>query len=477
LRLSTVGLFAALLPLVACDPRPIADPALAQSDAASARGKVPDHALGPSYVFINGNIITMDPERSIASAIAVDGDRIVAVGSNGEVARLSRSNTQIVNLKGRTVLPGIVDAHTHLFTAPQAFDLDVEGAHTLALRHGITTLALMSISPAQLPEMQAFAASGKLVVRTSLYLNYTNNCGGFSGDWWKAHPPTRVPGERLRIGGIKLFADGGTCHAPAVSQEFSPGSGFGDLFHSASQIATAVRAAELTGHQVVVHAIGDRAVRAALDGIGAALGGRPNVLRHRIDHNELVPDDLIPRYSQLGIIPVLFGYHHPGVLSPKIPGRNACPPFERNAFYAAFEGNTRAILDGNPGLPVAWHGDDPSIPPVSPMQELFNMVTRIRVYSNGDRCAPDPWMLKNRITVMEGLTMMTINSAYAIFREKEVGSLEVGKFADLLIMSDNPLEVDPQALFDVDVRMTMSGGQIVYCSPGHEEICSAAKTN
>ena len=67
--------------------------------------------------------------------------------------------------------------------------------------------------------------------------------------------------------------------------------------------------------------------------------------------------------------------------------------------------------------------------------------------------------------------MMTIEAAYAIFREEEVGSLKPGKLADLIILSDNPLTVDPDAIKDIELLMTMVGGHVEYCAVGQEALC------
>ena len=420
-----------------------------------------------SLIFFNGIVLTMDATEGRAQAVALHQDSVIRVGSDEIVLELAYSTTTLVDLGGATVLPGIVDAHTHLFNDAHRLGLDLLGGQRLALENGITTLANLFVDPSFVPQMQDLAASGDLRIRTSLYLIYTNNCGVPQGDWWKAHPPTRVRGERLRIGGVKLFTDGGTCGEPAVSVEFEEGSGFGDLYLTSEDIAVAVGEAEITGHQVVIHAIGDRAVSAAQDGIAAALGGRPNTLRHRIDHNVVVPTDLIPRYAEIGIQPVLFGYLHSGVIQP---GPGTCEPAPRNPFYEAFEGNTRQLLDELPDQRVAWHGDDPWIGPVSPFRELYNMVTRIR-RGPGYLCLPPPWHLQSRITPEEGLVMMTTNSAYALFRENEVGMLRPGMLADLIVVSANPLAVAPDDLWDVEVWMTMIGGQVEFCREGREALC------
>ena len=420
-----------------------------------------------SLIFFNGIVLTMDPTEGGAQAVALHEDSVMRIGSDEQLLELADPSTALVDLRGATVLPGIVDAHTHLFNDANRLDLDLLGGQRLALENGITTLANLFSDPSFVPQMQDLAASGDLRIRTSLYLIYTNNCGVLQGDWWKDHPPTRGRGERLRIGGIKVFADGGTCGRPAVSVEFVEGSGLGDLFLTGEEIALAVEEAEVTGHQVVIHAIGDRAVRAAQDGIAAGLGGRPNTLRHRIDHNVVVSADLIPRYAEIGIQPVLFGYLSSGVIQP---GPGTCEPAPRNAFYSAFEGNTRMLLDELPDQRVAWHGDDPWAGPVSPFRELYSMVTRIR---RGETyfCPPPPWHLQTQITAAEGLTMMTTNSAYALFREDEVGMLRPGMLADLIVVSANPLTVAPEDLWDIEVWMTMIGGQVEFCREGREAVC------
>jgi hypothetical protein len=66
---------------------------------------------------------------------------------------------------------------------------------------------------------------------------------------------------------------------------------------------------------------------------------------------------------------------------------------------------------------------------------------------------------------------MTIESAYSLFREEEVGSLKAGKLADLIILSDNPLEVDYGAMLDIQVFMTMVGGNVEHCAQRHEALC------
>ncbi|HMT20229.1 MAG TPA: amidohydrolase family protein [Promineifilum sp.] len=160
----------------------------------------------------------MNPDQPSAEAISLAGDRIEAVGSNADVLALRRPDSVVVDLQGRTLMPGFVDPHTHLFNdAEQYLDMTVTEAQQTALENGITTIGDMYVTEDFLGEMQEMERAGQLQIRTSLYLVMTDPCGESQGDWWQEYPPTRTPGERLRIGGVKLFTDGGTCKRPALS--------------------------------------------------------------------------------------------------------------------------------------------------------------------------------------------------------------------------------------------------------------------
>jgi hypothetical protein len=73
--------------------------------------------------------------------------------------------------------------------------------------------------------------------------------------------------------------------------------------------------------------------------------------------------------------------------------------------------------------------------------------------------------------VEEALRMMTINGAYALFMEEWIGSLRPGKFADLIVLSEDPLTAGPDTIRDIDVLLTMVGGSVEYCAPGAETVC------
>jgi len=417
----------------------------------------------------NGTIVTMEVDPSQAEAIAIQGETIQAVGSDQEILALQGPGTQVVDLDGRTLLPGFVDAHTHIYNDAWYWELDMEGTQQLALESGITTLADMYVDSDFVGQMEAFAREGKLLIRTSLYLVYDTPCGDVFGDWYLQHPPTRGFGEMLRIGGVKIFSDGGVCGMPAISFDYPEdwGGGQGDLWLSQAELNQVMAQAHAAGYQVVTHAIGDRAVETAQNAIEFALASQPNTLRHRIEHNVIVRPELRARYGEIGIVTAIFGT---APTCAELAGESwgsAVGP-ERLSWVR----NYRALLDANPGAHFTWHGDDPWVGPISPIEELWNLVTRKEVAEDGVTiCEPPAWLAATALTVEEALPLMNIDAAYAIFREEEVGSLRPGKLADLVILSDNPLTVHPDTIKDIGLWMTMVGGQVEYCAPGHEALC------
>jgi len=202
-------------------------------------------------------------------------------------------------------------------------------------------------------------------------------------------------------------------------------------------------------------------VEQAQNAITNALNGQPNSFRHRIEHNSVIRPELLPRYGEIGIIPVVFG------LYPSCNPFGPPPPPE----YQAWEWPTRALLDANPGLPVAWHGDDPFFGRVRPLDDLYSLLTRADVDAEGNVCPTPDWHQVHTITAAEALPMMTLNAAYALFRDEEVGSLEPGKYADFIVLTSNPLTAVPDALLAMDVLLTVVGGRVEFCAPEQEELC------
>ena len=263
----------------------------------------------------------------------------------------------------------------------------------------------------------------------------------------------------LRIAGVKIFTDGGACGNVALSFELEPGSGTGDLWYTQDELNEMVADVHTAGYQAAIHAIGDRAVEQALNALEKALDGQPNTPRHRMEHVSVIPADQIPRFGELGIIPVLIGQY---------PNCSPCgPPLPEG--YRDMEWPWRALRDANSDLPIAWHSDVP-FQSGNPLIHLLGFVTRLDRSGPGI-CSPEDWLRDDTLPVEEALSIMTIQSAYALSRDSEVGRLAPGKYADFIVLLNDPLEAEPNLLAQNRVLLTAVGGQTEYCRSTDADLC------
>ena len=240
---------------------------------------------------------------------------------------------------------------------------------------------------------------------------------------------------------------------------------------SQEEMDQVVADAQAAGFRVAFHAMGDGAIETALSAIEYALNGQSNEFyRHQIEHNSLARPDLLLRYDAMDVLASVRGYGSFCDLSFLIPNFGV----ERIEWY-----DNRYEL---PGLDIhsyiesdfGW-GYDPYLRftfiTLDPIVQLYGMVTHRYVNEDGSICEPDPIVAAHIISIERALQMLTIEPAYAVSMENYIGSLKPGKYADLIILSDNPLTVDLGALKDLSVWMTMVGGKVEYCAAGHESLC------
>lgn len=426
-------------------------------------------------VFRNAKIVTVDDQFSIAEAVAIGDGEILAVGSSADLQSFIGPDTLTLDLGGRTVVPGFVDPHTHRMQSV-APDLEAMGANQrFMLEGGTTTHGEPHVGPAQLEAFQSLEASGNLLARTHLYVVYNTFCDDPDGaDTYLDHEFSQNPDLQLAIAGVKVFADGGACRTPAISVPYldtAPDSlkdrgfvGNGDLYVTADEVATVVSAVDEAGGITVIHAIGDLGLSEALAGLAAAHEAKPFVHHQRIDHNSLstllTPEELAI-YGQVGMVPVVFGALW----------TNGCDPTVAELWQSVLAEsvlsvieNSEALRAANPGIRVSWHGDDPSIPG-QPLQLMFTFVAGGAVdLDTGRPCYPPSWEHIPVVDVEEALRMMTVNAAAAMGIEERVGSIEVGKVADLLILAEDVLGPDPEIAIATNRPLaTMIGGRVMYC--------------
>ena len=525
-------------------------------------------------VLLSARIWTGDAARPSAEALAVHGGRIAAIGSNSEIEALRGPATRVVEGRGRRVLPGLIDGHTHMsmggfnllavdlrhtrdekdFTErlarfaktrpaggwitdgawdhqqwpvpslPTRSLLDpatgdrptciarqdghmvvcnslalklakitrdtpdppggvivrngageptgvlkdaamdaisaVRPARTLAevtealrtaMKHagknGVTSVQDLPGNARDLEAWEKLRERGELTVRVSYRPSLT--------EWPKARDKRAEMknDEWLRVGGVKGYADGSLGSGTALFFEpYDDDPGNRGVFAAEAidlaALEKRVAAADAAGLQVEIHAIGDRANAEILDlfeRVSRRNGARDR--RFRIEHAQHLRPADIPRFAALGVIASMQPYHaiDDGRWADKRIGR------ERSRTTYAF----RSLLDAKA---VLAFGSDWDVAPLSPLAGIFAAATRRTI----DGKNPGGWVPDQKIAVEEALRAYTGSAAWAAFEEKEKGSLAPGRLADFVLLADDVLAVEPEAIEKIAVDTTVVGGKVVF---------------
>jgi predicted amidohydrolase YtcJ len=254
----------------------------------------------------------------------------------------------------------------------------------------------------------------------------------------------------LRIGALKAFVDGSLgSHTAAMLEPFTDAPGDRGLLVTPPESLYAwTKGADAAGLHVLVHAIGDRAIRTQLDLFGrVAAENGPRDRRFRIEHAQHVHPDDLPRFRRLGVIASMQPYHaiDDGRWADRVIG-----PERAKGTYAF-----RSLLDH--GATLAF-GSDWFVAPPTPLEGIYAAVTRRTL----DGAHPGGWVPEQKITVEEALRAYTVGGAHAGFDEAARGTLERGKLADFVLVDRDLTRVPPEQLRDARVTLTVVGGRVVY---------------
>lgn len=258
--------------------------------------------------------------------------------------------------------------------------------------------------------------------------------------------------DLIKMGSLKAFADGslGSSTAWFFEKYNQDTTTYGlpmDIITDGSMEKWCTDA-DKNHLQLSVHAIGDRANSYMLDLYEKISKENPKWdRRFRIEHAQHVRFQDIPRFAQLGVIASVQPYHciDDGVWAEKRIGP------ERINYTYPF----KSFLDA--GVKMCF-GTDWYVAPLNPLLGLYAAVTRRTL----DDKNPDGWVPEQKISIEDAIKCYTINSAYASFEENTKGSIEVGKLADLIVLSENILKIDPVKIKDAEVVMTIFDGKIIY---------------
>ena len=532
-------------------------------------------------LFINGTVLTMDADNRVVEALATRGDRIEAVGTSEDIMALAEEGAEVVDLAGRTLMPGFIDAHGHfpgsglkvvaadlnsppigtlttmdevLVALKQQADNTPAGEWVSGFGYDDTLLAeqrhptreeLDAVSTDH--PVVAMHISGHMVVANSLALaevgivaetpdpeggvigrlpgsrepnglleetarlgimikmqdmslkdtyrlmkaaaaEYsalgvtTAQSGGVSKELATGlslfsklgiipqrlvvfpfetefgdsllngdYDPADYASERVVLGPVKLVADGSIQgYTGNLSQPYyTPYHGDADYRGYASipreKLFEQVAALHKAGYQLAIHGNGDEAIEDILDAFEAAQQEHPvSDPRLILIHAQMARQDQVARMKDLGITPSFFSAH---------------TWYWGDRHRDIFMGPERAAVMSpakwaqDYGLRFSSHLDTP-VTPMLPLQAVWSQV--FRTTYGGDVLGPD-----QRIGVMDALRAVTIDAAWQVFQDGNRGSLEPGKYADLVVLSGNPLE-EPMTLRDLEVEQTLIGGATIY---------------
>lgn len=536
---------------------------------------LPAQSPAPDTILFDGKIVTVDKNFSYGQAIAIAGGKILAVGSNDDVRKLSGPQTRMIDLHGKTVIPGLMDNHLHgagggpgvdlartrslqevldaiakrvkesgpddlIVTnadwheaqlkekrLPLRRDLDkvaphnplvvVRGGHEYILNSvalekwgitkatpvptgggisryddgelngeimdrakalvkmpepapkdlearireqqeeyrllnaaGLTTVRHPGAPVEQYRLLQEMERRGLLTMRVSFLVRLFEgrdaegvrktvaswNIRQDEGDDW------------LRMWGVKLGVDGGF-EGGWMTEPYAEPYGQGGKYFGLQTIPrdnyiTVVKELNRLGYRVATHAVGDAAIDLVLDAYEAAnkeksIAGR----RWSIEHGQLARADQLPRIKQMGVL--ISAQDHLYLAAPSLKKYWG----EKRAAWVT---PLRLLLDN--GINVSA-GTDSSVVPYPPLWVIYHFVTRNTI-SDG------VYGKDQRITRQEALRLSTINNAYLTFEEKTKGSLEAGKLADLVVLSDDIMTCPEEKIRDMTVLMTMVNGKIVF---------------
>jgi hypothetical protein len=262
--------------------------------------------------------------------------------------------------------------------------------------------------------------------------------------------------EWLSGGAVKTMLDGVIeSHTAAMLSPYSDDpTQIGRLFWDPAKYDASIAELDRRGLQIFTHAIGDKAVRTALDAYEkAAETNHTHDARPRIEHIETIAANDISRFGKQGVIASMQPLH-------------AYPDDDTLLVWARNTGRERAQRAWvwrsieNSGGHLAFGSDWPVVT-VNPWPGVQNALTRQTTEGN----PPEGFVPKERISLEDTIKAYTWGAAFAGRREKTEGSIEPGKLADLIVMQQDIFKIEPSDLAKADVLLTMVGGQIVYQSP------------
>lgn len=319
-----------------------------------------------------------------------------------------------------------------------------------AVRHGITTFHDAGAGQEVIDLCKELAAENRLDLR--LYLMLDGSDGGLLAAWFDQGPVIGLYDDRLTVRAVKLFADGalGSRGSALIEPYDDDPDNRGLLINTEQELFEKACQSLSAGFQVCTHAIGDRANRVVLDAYERAFNSCPGINDHRfrIEHAQILQESDITRFAKLGVIPSMQPTHCTSDM-PWAEDRIGRQRAEIGAYV------WRTLLDTGVPLPA---GSDAPVESIDPLLGFYAAITRQDHHGKPS----GGWYPEQRMSRQEALEAFTTDGAYAAFEEDRKGSLEVGKLADLTVLSRDILSIPEREILDTKVEMTVVAGRVVF---------------
>ena len=368
-------------------------------------------------------------------------------GFGGEVIKDLKGNpTGIFNERAQSLVNKYVE---------EEGDGDSQKALQLAvktcLENGITSFQDAGSGTKAINNMRTGLNNGELKVR--LYVMLTSRDPELLKTWYNKGPEVGTGNDYLTIRSIKLNADGalGSRGAWLLDDYRDRPGHFGMATQSMDYVYEVSIEGLINGFQVNTHAIGDRANREVLDQYEKVFSERPELAtdhRWRIEHAQHIDPLDIPRFGKMGVIPSIQGIHMSSD-RPWAINRLGEKRIKEGAYVWRDLINTGSII---------INGTDVPVEPINPIASLYASSTRQTLKGNPEG-GYEPYQ---KMTRMEALKSYTINAAYGAFEENIKGSIDIGKYADFTIFSQNIITVPDNQLLNTKIKYTIINGQIEY---------------
>jgi len=329
--------------------------------------------------------------------------------------------------------------------APNEVEHAIVQALDVARRNGITSVHDIS-EEEHIPLYHKLEGAGKLTCRIYARLPIDGMMRLVRERVRRAHGT-----EFVKVGSLKAFADGSLGSNTAWFFDpylNSPTTGLAMEVLTSGRLREWALEADRHGLQLSVHAIGDRANDAILSIFEEIVRTNPAWdRRFRIEHAQHVRAEDIERFSSLGVLVSAQPYH---CIDDGVWAEQRIGAVRARTTYAF-----KSFLDA--GVRVCF-GSDWTVAPLDPIQGIYAAVTRATL--DGKR--PGGWCPEQRLTVEEAVRCYTVNNAFAAFEEHLKGTLEPGKMADMVVLSENIFSVPTAEIRNVRVKMTVVDGEVVY---------------